>query len=136
MNLRNLMVLTIVVLGISILAIAEEAKVEWEYIKGGEGIAIIRDASFNEVWERVQDILFFEKFKMKGQPFKVTHEVMSIEKESGLITVVGWIRTTRGYHLKISIREKDEYIEVKTRCNSSWKKKATTRFFQLLKEGF
>ncbi len=135
MKLRNLMILAIIVFGISALAMAKESKVEWEYIKGGQGIATIQDASFDEVWERVQDVLFFEKFKMKGQPFKVTHEVISIEKDSGLITVVGWIRTTRAYHLKISIREKDGHIEVKTRCNSSWKKKATTRFFQLLEEG-
>ena len=136
MNLRKLMILTIAVLGISISVMVEETKVSWEYIKGGQGRAIMQDASFDEVWERVQDVLFFEKFKMKGQPFKVTHEVMSIEKESGLITVVGYIGGTHSYHLKISIREKDEQIEIKTRCNSHWKKKAITRFFQLLKEGF
>ena len=120
---------------IAILAVAEETKVEWEYIKGGQGIATIQGASFDEVWARAQDVLFFEKFKMKGQPIKVRHESLTVEKESGLISVVAYIGSTRSYSLKVMIREKDGEIEVKTRCNSSWKKKATTRFFQLLEEG-
>ena len=135
MRLRNLIVLTIVVLGISILAIAKEAKVEWEYIKGGKGIATIQDASFDEVWERVQDVLFFEKFKMKGQPIKVRHKIDTTEKIEGLLIVNGWIGRTFSYVLNISIRDKGTHIEIKTRCNSSWKKKATTRFFQLFEEG-
>ncbi len=121
--------------GISILYSTELPKVEWEYIKGGQGRAVVQGATFNEVWDRVQDVLFFEKFKVKGQVSRMTHEVISIEKDSGLITVVGYSGSTRAYHLKISIREKDEHIEVKTKCNTAWKKKATIRFFQMLEEG-
>ena len=121
--------------GISILYSTELPKVEWEYIKGGQGIAIIQGVTFNEVWEGVQDVLFFQKFKVKGQLSRMTHEIISIEKDSGLITVVGYSGSTRAYHLKISIRKKDNYIEMKTQCNTAWKKKATIRFFQLLEEG-
>ena len=137
MNLRKLMVLTIAVLGISILAPAEENEVlSWEYGKGGMGMGVIRDASFDDVWNRVQDILFFDKFKPKGAVWKHTFDPIVVEKDSGLISVWGWCKSSRLYTFKITVREKDGQIIVKTQCNSHWKKKVTMKFFQLLEEGF
>lgn len=120
--------------GISILYSTELPKVEWEYIKGGQGIAIVQDATFDEVWENVLDVLLFEKFKMRGQPIKVRHKTVTIEKDAGLIVVNGWIGSTFSYVLNVTVREKDNHIEVKCRCSSSWKKKAIEKFFQLLEK--
>ncbi len=129
------MVLTIVILGISILARAELPKVEWEYIKGGTGMGEVRDASFNEVWNRIQDILFFEKFKPKGAVWKHVFDPIVVEKDSGLISVWGWCKSSRLYTFKITVREKDGQVIVKTQCNSSWKKRVIQKFYQLLEEG-
>ena len=134
MKLRNLMVLIIVVFGISILAVAEESKIKWEYIKGGQGMATIKDSSFDEVWDKTQDVLLFEKFKPRGAIGKSTHEVAVVEKNSGLITVNGYRGGRFTYIFKVKIQEKDGQIVVKTRCNTSWKKIVTKKYFQLLKE--
>lgn len=130
MKLRNLMVLTIAVFGISILAMAKESKVRWEYIKGGQGIGIVHDASYDEVWERSIDVLLFEKFRVRGSILRGTHKVITMEKDAGLIVVRGFL----DYTLKITIHKKDDHIVVKTRCNSSWKKRVIEKFFQLLEE--
>jgi len=132
----GLMIWLIVAFGISILYSTEPPKVEWEYIKGGQGKAIVQDVTFDEVWERVQDVLFFEKFKIKGQVYAHTHEVLSIEKDSGLVSVLGYRGSSRVYTFKVMIQEKNGQVVVKTRCISAiWKKKVTIRFFQMLKEG-
>lgn len=135
MYLRKLMVLIIVVLGISILAVAEESKVTWEYGKGGMGMGIIRNVSFDEVWNKIQDMLFFDKFKPKGAVWKHTFEPISIEKTSGLISVKGFCKNSFLYTFKIIIREKEGQIIVKTQCNSLWKKRVIKKFFKLLEEG-
>ena len=135
MKFRNLMVLVIIVFGISVLAVAEEPKVEWEYIKGGQGMGIVRGASYDEVWERAQDVLLFEKFKPRGCVFKVRHETITVEKSSGLIAVKGFMGQTFRYTFKVIIQEKDDQIVVKTRCSSAWKKRVIEKFFQLLEEG-
>ena len=135
MYLRKLMVLAIIVFGISIMTMADESKVEWEYGKGGMAMGVIRDASLEEVWNKIQDILFFEKFKPKGAVWKHTFEPISVEKTSGLISVKGFCKNSFLYTFKIIVREKDGQIIVKTQCNSLWKKKVITRFFQLLEEG-
>ena len=116
---------------------AEKLTIEWEYIKGGQGKATLRGATFDEVWNRVQDILFFEKFKIKGQPIKATHEALSVEKDSGLVSVVGYRGSSRVWRLKVIIREKDGQMEVKTQCVSSslWRKKVIVTFFQMLEKG-
>ena len=135
----GLMVWLIVGFGVSILYSTELPKVEWDYIKGGIGIGTIKNCSFNKIWEKVQDVLFFQKFKVKGQPFRITHEILSIEKESGVLSVTGFAHNAPGnyinYRLKIIIREKEGHIEIKTQCTSGFKKKVTEKFFQLLKEG-
>ena len=136
MNLRNLIVLTIAIFGISIMAMADEPKVEWEYGKGGLGMGVIRNASFDDVWNKIQDILFWEKFKPKGAVWKHTFEPITVEKSSGLISVEGWCKSSFLYTFKIMTREKDGQIIVKTQCNSLWKKKVTQKFWQLLEEGF
>ncbi len=134
MKLRNLMVLTIMVFGISVLATAEETKVEWEYIKGGQSKAVIKDASYDEVWEKVMDVLLFEKFKVKGQILNVRHNTVTMEKTTGLFVVNGLMGGHPTYVLKITIYEKDDQIVMKTRCSSSWKKRVTKTFYQLLEK--
>lgn len=136
--MRKILSMTILLALISIvfaLVLAEEPKVTWEYAKGGMGMGVVRDASFEEVWNKIQDILFFEKFKPKKSVFKHTFEPISVEKTSGLISVKGFVGGTFKYTFKIIIREKEGQVIVKTQCNSSWKKVVTQKFWQLLEEG-
>ena len=135
MKLRNLMVLAIIVFVVSVLATAEETKVEWEYIKGGQSKAVIKDASYDEVWEKVMDVLLFEKFKVKGAILNVRHNTVTMEKATGLFVVNGLMGGNPTYVLKITIYKKDDHIVMKTRCNSAWKKRVTKTFYQLLEEG-
>jgi len=128
--MRKILSMTILLALISIvftLVLAEEPKVTWEYAKGGMGMGVVRDASFEEVWNKIQDILFFE--------IKHTFEPISVEKTSGLISVKGFVGGTFKYTFKIIIREKEGQVIVKTQCNSSWKKVVTQKFWQLLEEG-
>ena len=100
MKLRNLIVLTIMVFGIPVSAMAEESKVEWEYIKGGQSRAIIKDASYDEVWEKVMDVLLFEKFKIKGAILNVRHNTVTMEKATGLFVVNGLMGGHQTYIFK------------------------------------
>ena len=123
-------------LGISVLAIAlEETKIEWEYIKGGQGKAVIQGASFDEVWEETLDILMFGKFKMKGAPRRSDHEATTVQKDTGLIVIKGVVGGLGyKYLLKVVIREKGDYTEIKLNCTSAWKKEIIKEFFQLYEE--
>ena len=134
-KILSVTILLVLVSIVFTLVLAEEPKVTWEYAKGGMGMGVVRDASFEEVWNKTQDILFFEKFKPKGAVWKHTFEPISVEKTSGLVSVKGFCRSSFLYTFKIIVREKEGQIIVKTQCNSSWKKRVTQKFWQLLEEG-
>ena len=137
MKFRNLMVLIIMIFGICVLAVAkEEPKVEWKYIKGGQGTGIVRGGLFDEVWSTAMDVLMFEKFKPRGCAFKIIHEPIEIEKDTGLISLHGIMGGTRRYALRVIIQKKDDHIALKLRCTSAWKKRVIEKFFQLLEQGF
>lgn len=136
MKFRNLIVLFILVFGINTLSPAEaQKKIKWEYIKGGQGRAVVKDASYDEVWEKTIDILLFEKFKVRGAILNVRHRTVTMEKDAGLLVVNGLMGGHFTYVLKISIHEKDNHVVMKCQCNSSWKKRVIKKFFQLLEEG-
>lgn len=151
MKSRNLMVLTIVVLGISILAVAEaQKKVEWEFLPGKYeekriASAIVIGFSYDEVWDKALDVLLFKKLTPWGALMKVRHEVVVVEKNSGLIVVRGIMKAFGSedwkYVLKIMIRETDGQITIKCRCDSDAsvsggrRKQVIEEFFQLLEEG-
>lgn len=134
MKFRNLMVWTIIFFGFSFLAFPQMQEVEWGDVKGTAS-AIILNASFDEVWNRVQDILLFEKFKPRGAVKSARHQPTTTEKDSGLLVVNGYFGSSFVYVLKVSIQTKDGNIVVKAQCsNSLWRKKVIEKFFQLLKE--
>lgn len=138
MKSRNLSVWVFLFFGFSVLAFPQMQEVEWGKVKGTASV-IILNTPFDEVWNRVQDILLFEKFKPRGSVYKVKHQPVTIEKDSGLLVVGGYMGGSFFgedliYTLKISIQTKDGHLVVKAQCNSSWKKRVVEKFFQLLKE--
>lgn len=145
MKFRNLMVLFILVFGINTLSLAEaQKKVKWEFSPEeweGKRIASaeVIGFSYDEVWDKVLDVLLFKKFTPWGALMKVRHEVVAVEKNSGLIVVRGIMKAFGSedykYVLKVMIRETDGQIAVKCRCDGSRKKEVIEEFFQLLEEG-
>lgn len=142
MKIRNLTIVFVMILIVSILTAAEKPKIEWEYIKGGLGKATVQDATFDEVWEKTLDILMFGKFKMKGAPKRSTHDATTVEKDAGLIVINGvvegleqWVsRSSLRYVLKVIVREKENHVEINLNCSSTWKKEVIKEFFQLYEE--
>lgn len=121
----------IFILGLSTLASFELVKLEWE--DDGTASAIILNASYNEVWEKVLDILLFEDFKLSNT-VKPTHEAVTIEKDTGLIVIKGLISYSAKYTLKVTLRKRDCNIIVECRSDGAWRKKVVEKFFQSLGE--
>ena len=142
----GLMVYFIVVFGTSALAFPQLQEVEWE--DKGTASAVILGSSYDEVWEKVLDVLLFGKFKMKGGSRRSTHDATTVEKNTGLIVIKGVVggfeyggpmHSAVGgeygkYILKVTIQEKDDSIVIKAQCNSAWKKEVIKKFFQLLEK--
>lgn len=152
MKFRNLMVLFILVFGINTLSLAEaQKKVKWEFSSEeweGKRIASaeVIGFSYDEVWDKVLDVLLFKKFIPWGGLMKVRHEVVTAEKNSGLIVVRGIMKAFGSedykYVLKVMIRETDGQIAVKCRCDGKKpsvsvksQKQVIEEFFQLLGGG-
>jgi len=139
MKSRNLVVCLIVFFVVSVLGFSQMQEVEWGDVKGTAS-ATVFNTSFDEVWNHVQNILLFEKFKPKGSVFKVKHTPITMEKESGLFIVNGHMGSKGGlldtlqhvYVMKVSIQSQDAHIVVRIQCTGTWKKRAVVKFFQLL----
>lgn len=94
MKIRKVMILTVIVFGIASLLQAQIQKVEWEFgaEKGkGTATATLTGYTFDKVWTTIMDVLFFEKFKPRGSTFKCMHETIELDKDTGLISVQGFI---------------------------------------------
>lgn len=138
MKIRNLILVLVIVFGIASLLQAQIQKIEWEFgsEKGkGTATATLTGYTFNEVWTTIMDVLFFEKFKPRGSAFKVMHETIELDKDTGLISVQGFMAGYSKYALRVMIIKKDGHLAMKVRCTSTWKKRVIEKLFELLEEG-
>ncbi len=151
MKFRNFIVLFILVFGISTLSIANIQKtIKWEFSsEEWEGLRIASAEfigfSYDEVWGKVFDVLLFKKFAPWGKQIKVRHEIVTVEKDSGLVVVRGMINESVSlsyysgsedykYIFKVMIQEIDGQIVMKCRCDGPRKSEVIKEFFQLFEK--
>ena len=140
MKLRNLLVLAILVFGISAFVAAEESKLAWEFSSDeweGKRIAaaVFPGFSYDKVWDKVLDVLLFKKFTPWGALMKVTYDVVTVEKNSGLIVAKGFLAKKFKHTFKIKIRVMAGHVVMKCRCEGTRNKEVIEEFFRLLEKG-
>jgi len=146
MKFRNFIILFILVFVINPLCATEaQKKVKWE----DERIASVKVVgfSYDEIWGKMLNVLLFKKFTPWGASIKIRHEVVIVEKDSGLIVLRGITKESVYLHyysgiedykyiFKVMIQETNGQIIVKCRCDGIRGKEVIEEFFQLFKKDF
>ena len=120
-------------LGISTLGASQLIRIEREDPGGGTS-AYILNTSYDEVWDKVLDVLLYEKFKIRKLQASV-HSILIVDMDKGLIVIKGSTGPIN-YTLKCTLHKKDCNVLVTCRCAGLYKPSIIEKVFQLFEKKF